>query len=199
MVNRMVRMSSVSVTALVALALSFLHPSVAAAGTITFNDLTDTVTFSTDVGRVSAFNCSGGEVCVLTLLPPVFPNGGTTWGGAFDIFGAPGTAESGLLSDTLLDTPTFDANFNILSFKITFTSDTEGGPPLVPTGGNRLTENGTIQTADNISWPNGVVVDTIKFQSDSPEVPEPSTMVLMLVAFVGLGARGRWAAFRRAV
>src|ERR1035437_2060603 len=141
MVNRMVRMSSVSVTALVALALSFLHPSVAAAGTITFNDLTDTVTFSTDVGRVSAFNCSGGEVCVLTLLPPVFPNGGTTWGGAFDIFGDPGTAESGLLSHTRLHTPIFDANFNLLSFKITFTSDTEGGPPLVPTGGNRLTRS----------------------------------------------------------
>jgi len=69
-------------------------------------------------------------------------------------------------------------------YEVIFRSD-----PGVGLGGTLgccdLTEDGTVQTIGTVTWTDGTV-DTIRFQSDS-EVPEPSTILLMLAGFAGLG------------
>ena len=55
--------------------------------------------------------------------------------------------------------------------------------------GCQITEDGTVQTIGTVTWTDGTV-DTIRFQSDS-EVPEPSTILLMLTGFAATLALSR--------
>jgi hypothetical protein len=184
----MLKTSSALVGVLSALALSFLQPSAAVAGTISFNDSNSPPFVTTDTtGRVSGGCVPVGatNVCTITLLPPSPPpGGGTSFQQTLNILEmAPGNLNT--ISDTLTINPTLDANFNVLSFTLVFTS----GDNLSSVGGNIMREDGTVQTASSINWfsPTGslVVSDVIQFQST--DSPEPATALLMLA---GLGLSG---------
>src|SRR5215471_11006006 len=82
---------------------------------------------------------------------------------------------TGVLSDTYRVVPGFEG-----SPFITFASDVEGGPPLVPLTGagvQTITENGLYQSIGSITLLDGSTVD-FQFRSDVEGVPEPSTFVL---------------------
>lgn len=167
----------------ISIGLLLLQPSGAFAGTITFFDLTDTVTVSLSsdlIARGSTFSCAG-ERCTVTLPPPLLPG---TLGVNFNstqIF----EPNSTLLSDTILVAfPSFP------TATITFTSDTEGVPlPPLPGTNPSMFEDGTVQLASSIFWHfnvGGVITDAtdnISFQSDV--VPEPSTFLLLGTGFLG--------------
>jgi hypothetical protein len=109
---------------------------------------------------------------------------------------APGNLNT--ISDTLTINPTLDANFNVLSFTLVFTS----GDNLSSVGGNIMREDGTVQTASSINWfsPTGSIAasDVIRFQST--DSPEPATALLMLAGFglSGISVIRRRTASRRA-
>jgi hypothetical protein len=202
----MLKTSSALVGVLSALALSFLQPSAAVAGTIFFNDSNDPPFVTTDTtGRVSGGCVPVGatNVCTITLLPPSPPpEGGTSFQQTLNILEmAPGNLNT--ISDTLTINPTLDANFNVLSFTLVFTS----GDNLSSVGGNIMREDGTVQTASSINWfsPTGSIAasDLIQFQStDIPSTasPEPATALLMLAGFglSGISVIRRRTASRRA-
>ena len=91
------------------------------------------------------------------------------------------------LSDTIL--LNFGADALGSFFDITFTSDSENGPPLTPLPAAFSTiENGILQGGPVVSWNFGganQVTDLILFQSDidSP-IPEPSTFALVALGLM---------------
>ena len=146
----------------------------ASAGSITINDLTDTV-FLTDNtgGRLGGISCTG-ETCGFSITGPAGTANITTNALAANL-DEPGTTS---VSDTLQEQINPAVTFWL------FTSDGENGiPPATPSGSgtiNNLIEDGTPQNAMVISYftaagaPNGT--DTIFIQSDVESgVPEPST------------------------
>ena len=179
-------------------ALFCISPAGAVAGTITFFDTVDTVTYTDDTGRASG-SCVG-ESCSLTLLAPgavstgtvtiSFIGGGAVWLEPGHPFNPPFIE----ISDTFCGAPFADPptchfiNSGGLTTAVTieFASDVDNHQPVIfqaPT-----VEDGTIQTAFTITW-GGLATDTVKFQSDVvPVVPEPSSIVLLVtgVAVVGL-------------
>jgi hypothetical protein len=73
-------------------------------------------------------------------------------------------------------------------FSITFMSDTEGGPPLVPlTNPNAgpIFENGLFQSIGTYNLSDGSTID-FQFLSAPGEIPEPSTFVLVSLGGLGL-------------
>jgi hypothetical protein len=182
--------SSMRATAFAVLLTTLLvHPVVHSfAGTITFFDLTDTVTatLSSDIiARGSTISCAG-EVCAVTLFPPKTPSGSTSFANTTIL-----ELGSQAISDIISVVPTFtpDGTFNVQSFAVTFTSDSEGGPSLSDLG-NHMFEDGSLQQADSstISWfpTGGRVDDTIFFQSDAVEiVPEPGSLAVFGIATGG--------------
>jgi hypothetical protein len=175
--------------ALAALAISFLLPAGAVAGTITVFDLTDNLTFSisSDIqSRVTGGLAGGafciGETCSFIIAPPI-PNPQAQLTPRTNIFGPDGP-----LSDTFqFLTPSFP------SVVAVFASDSETGPALVPFPApfSPLTEDGTVQQVGVVTYlnPGGIVVetDTMFMQSDATiEGPEPSSVVLMLAGFTVL-------------
>jgi hypothetical protein len=162
-----------------------LFMSAAFAGTITFSDLTDNVTFTSDTDRALAFSCSGGETCIVDLLAPPL-NTGQAVGPTFVSIAEPGGL---IVSDTIQ----VGGLTGVRTARITFSSDTEaaGGPPpqmCSQFAGCTTIENGQIQTGLTLTWTlsqGAPVVDTILFQSDVEGVPEPSTALLGIMG-VGL-------------
>jgi hypothetical protein len=79
------------------------------------------------------------------------------------------------------------------TMRLVFSSDAD--PPITPCGvffgGCQLTEDGSVQTAGTITWFNATTgvttIDTVQFQSDTTEVPEPASILLLLAVFVFLG------------
>src|ERR1017187_10938849 len=102
----MLKTSSALVGVLSALALSFLQPSAAVAGTIFFNDSNDPPFVTTDIPLRVSGGCApvgGTNVCTITLLPPSPPpGGGTSFQQTLNILEmAPGNLNT--ISDTLTD------------------------------------------------------------------------------------------------
>lgn len=163
-------------------------PLGASAGTVTFLDLTDNVTFGDDSGRGSG-NCGVGESCTVTLLAPTGASSGN-----FSPIISFNWAEPGgtILSDTFAGSIIFN-NQNPPFASIVFTSDVEGsslGGACTPPNPSCLAEDGTVQTAFSITWLNGagaiVGTDTIKFQSDVSDAPEPAAFCLAAIGMAVL-------------
>jgi Trk-type K+ transport system membrane component len=189
----MVKTSSVPVTAFAALALSLLNPGGAAAGTISIFDNTEVITQSNDLGaRVSGFACVAAEVCAFDLLglgPGVASVTVATVGVTNGILLENG---SQLISD-MVQFPSVSTD----RISFVFSSDNELGN-LGSCSFCTVFEDGTLQPLVTVTYRNaaGATLSTETIQVQSDAVPEPSTMVLMLVGWVGLVTRGRWA-FRR--
>ena len=157
---------------------------------ITFLDGTDSVSVSSSSSRILFSSCVV-EVCSLTLSGPnnasSFSVGGSGLSFAAEI-AEPGSTK---ISDEI------DVNPNLPDLTkvfVDFFSDHEQrGVACNVFGGCPLTEDGTVQTAVQITWFDStgavVAVDTIKFQSDVAvtPVPEPASVSLLLTGFAGLG------------
>jgi len=160
----------------------------AVAGTITFNDLTESPFITDTTGR--AVGSCVNEVCTV-VLSPLAGSQGLNLTSPANIFGGVGTAEAGILSDT------FQINCCSNPFPtvtLIFSSDPEGGPSLaqIPGPAQTLVETGLLQQVGIVTWNgNGAVLgtDTIYFQSDveSTTMPEPSAKWLALTGFALLG------------
>jgi len=153
----------------------------ATAGFITFHDLTDIVTVSTDLGSrvIVGNNCGTGETCTVTLSGPAEARRATGWDSGFNIY-EPGSNKQ-IVSDILRISTTTN-NIDETIFEITFTSDSDGAPLSPVAGLNGVEESGAVQFGGSITWgAPGVptIFDTIQFQSDVEAAPEPSTLLLV--------------------
>ena len=161
-------------------------------GTIRFNDLFGapaSVTLTGVTGASSICTPSGIappttlETCTVTLLPPNGPSG--VFYSQWDIYDADGSLSDTIAVNNFINPVTFATT----SATITFSSCEPGALcGLTALGGNRVLEDGTVQTVGQFAWlyGNGAnVVDTIQFQSN--DAPEPSTTTLMGVGLIGLG------------
>ncbi len=173
---------------LAALALSFLLPLASTAGTITFFDLTDTVTVLDTTGRSNLpAVCAPMEVCFGTLTAPNGTAAATVDVTGLNILEPPGSPNAGLVSDVLF--VSLNQTTQPFTIQVSFSSDTEG-LIMDPIPGGRIAEDGTIQTASTITWlnANGSIntIDTIRFQSDL-DASEPSSILLLPTLYAALG------------
>ncbi len=159
---------------------------------ITFFDTTDTLTFSITLSgpanpeHVESFSSCLPESCLVTITePPVFGalNTSTSTRQIFE----PGP--NPLLSDFLATTTGFDEVSQVNFIQYFFQSDTEGTPLVCDPSFNCFSstvETGLVQGIETVTTPLGFT-DTISFQSDLNPVPEPSSILLLLTGFAGLG------------
>jgi len=182
--NMSISSSNLVTAVAVSLGLSFLQPVDAAAGTITFNDLSDNVTVGDTTGRITAMACAG-EMCTVTFAAP--PNNvNPTFGGPIstNIF------ESSSLT-VVSDTLALSIGFSTAT--AVFTSDSDPGDLLpLPNPAANLVETGMLQNAATVTWTfagGSTVTDTIAFASDvePPPVSEPASLFLLSTALVSLG------------
>lgn len=172
----------------VSLGLAFLPSSGAMAATITFFDLTDTltVTLSSDLIARGATSSCAGEVCTVTVLPPNGP-APVDWTSPIEIL-EPGTQN---VSDIITVVPTVNGTGRATFVTIVFTSDLEVPLPG-PIDGNTVVETGQLQVGTSFFWKtfDGTAIveeDVILFQSDVEGVPEPATFALLSLGLAGLG------------
>ena len=163
-------------------------PSIGNAATILFEDLTDNVSVVTTApNRVTNLNCGGdptNEFCNLDLSAPP---GAISVSAPQNVGFAEGPGPS-LESDDILAGIGVGGSFVVVEF-----ASFDPGPNFAlcnapPPSTICGVENGTVQTAFQLSWSDGTV-DTIQFQSDVEPAPEPATMLLLAAGLAGLLAR----------
>jgi hypothetical protein len=181
----------------VSLGLSLLvQPQSAVAGTILFNDTSDTVTatVSSDISSRPGYSLScSAEGCTVNVPDPTTSTSILTTPGALL---EPGTVTFippfgfpfGVVSDSVTETPGPNGPS---SFTVTFSSDTEiRGLGL----GIAITEDGSVQPGGSIVW-NADHTDTFSIQSDLDPptgVQEPFTLSLFGAGLLGAAAMRRW-------
>jgi hypothetical protein len=126
-------------------------------------------------------SCLSGELCGFTNdfgFPTPIANL------SFNIYDQDGVTLSDTLSIT--NSPCTDCITTV------FQSDVEG-TALVPfRGGTKIIEDGTLQTAATIPLPGaGMGNFVVKFQSDVAEVPEPSSITLLILVLVGVAVTAK--------
>ena len=179
-------------------ALSTLTARRAAAATINFFDIGSapyvTVT-GTDASRVT-YTGTGcvAEVCTVTIAPPPFadPSQAISGLGAVSIFDP---SDNTLLSDSYTMNALSSGGF-VGGATLVFTSGLN--QHVTPSFGlGNITETGLLQSLDTVTWslrPTNPNVPPRAFFSDqvnfvSSELPEPSSMILMVGGLLGLGMR----------
>ena len=178
-------------------ALSNLTAQSAAAATITFNDIGSalyvTVT-GTDASRVTytGTGCAA-EVCTVTIAPPPFADPSQAIGGlgAVSIFDQ---SDNTLLSDSYTMNALSSGGF-VGAVRLVFTSGLN--QHVTPSFGvGNITETGLLQPLASVTWslalpnpgpPRGFFSDQVNFVSS--ELPEPSSLILVISGLFGLGMR----------
>ena len=166
-----------------------MSPQALRADTVTtFQDLTEQLSVSTDLGsRITLSTCTNAdEVCTMIFFGPsgaslLSPNDVPT---TIYISDANGTTLSEILSVTLGSS--FPGGpINQIGLK--FQSVPEGFSPIC-TPSCQMIENGQVQNALTLHWDNGTN-DAINFQSDVEPggvTPEPASLLLLGSGLVGL-------------
>lgn len=157
----------------------------ASAGTITFNDLTDSLTITDRTGRATFSTCPAGktETCSFAWAAPVdtvSASGGPV--GNFNIYE---DASLQIVSDQLI------WDFGLTGGTASFISDTDGVVLTALPGGRSIVETGKFQNVGGVTWTlkdGTTVTDTIQFVSDVESVPEPGSIALVSIALLGMAA-----------
>jgi hypothetical protein len=175
-----------------ALLLTLTVAQPANAGTITFNDLNNTVSYTTSGLSVTSLSYCSGEICYVEIIAPV----------GVDVYQSSATLTEYILEPTgLIISDDFGAIFDIpvvgpSKYDLTFgsASDETTGLGICNAGClsiGTMREDGTVQVAGTIDWRDvdGALLrtDTIQFQSDVDPVPEPASIALFASALLGVG------------
>ena len=152
-------------------------------GTVSFFDGTANPTFTDSTGRATG-SCENYS-CTVNIIAPQ----GYTWSGALlvDVWLNPGTTN---VKDVLCgDIYGFSGHCTFSDNMVTLQFVAEGQALPGAFGAGIQLENGILNAAGNIYWVDSnrvQITDSLKIASETPAVPEPSPLVI-LIGFLALG------------